>query len=99
LRHGDDFVSVESGEDCCDSWFGNRVSRLRQRVRLSATEWAVGWILFLSRRYDEALPELRSVAAVRPNGASAVWHLGYVLIAKKSTGGSDPLFGENSFYL
>ena len=43
---------------------------------------SVGWILFLSRRYDEALPELRSVAAMRPNDASALWHLGYVLIAK-----------------
>ena len=43
---------------------------------------SIGWLLFLSRRYDEALSELRSVVAVRPNDASALWHLGYVLIAK-----------------
>jgi TolB-like protein/DNA-binding winged helix-turn-helix (wHTH) protein/Flp pilus assembly protein TadD len=43
---------------------------------------AVGWILFLSRRYDEALPELQSVAGAGPNEAGALWHLGYVLIAK-----------------
>ena len=43
---------------------------------------AVGWILFLSRHYDEALPELQSVVAVHPNDAGALWHLGYVLIAK-----------------
>ncbi len=41
----------------------------------------IGWILFLSRRYDEALPELRSVVAVRPNDAGALWSLGFVLIA------------------
>lgn len=41
----------------------------------------VGWILFLSRRYDEALPELRSALAVRSNDAGTLWGLGFVLIA------------------
>jgi TolB-like protein/DNA-binding winged helix-turn-helix (wHTH) protein/Flp pilus assembly protein TadD len=48
---------------------------------------AVGWILFLSRRYDEAVSEL----AVRPNDASALWHLGYVLIAKNQPEEAIPL--------
>jgi TolB-like protein/DNA-binding winged helix-turn-helix (wHTH) protein len=42
----------------------------------------VGQILFYSHRYDESIRELRSVVAVRPNSASALWYLGFSLIAK-----------------
>jgi len=48
-------------------------------VAVSGTE--VAWILFQSRRYDEAVQELRSVLAVRPDDSSALWFLGFVLIA------------------
>jgi TolB-like protein/DNA-binding winged helix-turn-helix (wHTH) protein/Flp pilus assembly protein TadD len=58
------------------------VERGRALDPIAVSGNAVGWILFLSRRYDEALPELQSVPAAAPNNAAALWHLGYVLIAK-----------------
>ena len=42
----------------------------------------IGWMLFQSRRYDQAIHELRSVLAVRPDDAVALWYTGFVLIAK-----------------
>ena len=41
----------------------------------------IAWILFNARRYDEATHELRSVLAVRPDDATALWFLGFALIA------------------
>lgn len=41
----------------------------------------IGWILFNARRYGEATHELRSVLAVRPDDATALWFLGFALIA------------------
>jgi TolB-like protein/tetratricopeptide (TPR) repeat protein len=41
----------------------------------------IGWILFSARRYDEAVRELHSVLAVRPDDVLALWNLGYSLIA------------------
>ena len=41
----------------------------------------IAWILFMARRYEEAIRELRSVLAVEPNDATALWDLGFVLIA------------------
>ena len=41
----------------------------------------IGGILFQSRRYDESIHELHSVLAVQPNNASALFDLGFVLIA------------------
>jgi predicted Zn-dependent protease len=40
----------------------------------------IGWILFQSRRYDEAIRELRSELAVHPDDAMAPWFLGFALI-------------------
>ena len=48
-------------------------------VAVSGTE--VGWILFSARHYDQAIQEYRSVLAVRPDDAGALWYLGFVLIA------------------
>jgi pentatricopeptide repeat protein len=42
----------------------------------------VAWILFQSRRYEEAEQELRSALEVRPDDSGALWYLGFVLIAK-----------------
>jgi TolB-like protein/DNA-binding winged helix-turn-helix (wHTH) protein/Flp pilus assembly protein TadD len=42
----------------------------------------LGWILFQSRRYDEAIRELRSNLAVYPDDPGDFWFLGYALIAK-----------------
>jgi eukaryotic-like serine/threonine-protein kinase len=41
----------------------------------------LAWILFQSRRYDEAIRESRSDLAVRPDNADALWTLGFALIA------------------
>ncbi len=40
-----------------------------------------GWVLFCARRYGDAIRELRSMLAVRPDLAKAQWYLGFVLIA------------------
>ena len=41
----------------------------------------LAWVLFYARRYDEAVQELHSVLAVRPDDAFALWILGFALIA------------------
>jgi hypothetical protein len=41
----------------------------------------LGWILFKSRRYDEALRELRSELAAHPDGPGDLCFLGYALSA------------------
>ena len=43
----------------------------------------IGWILFHSRRYDEAIRELHSVLAVRPDDADTLLCLGFALIANR----------------
>jgi TolB-like protein/Tfp pilus assembly protein PilF len=43
----------------------------------------IGWLLFQARRYDEAIRELRSVLAVRPDEPDALWFLGFALIANR----------------
>jgi TolB-like protein/Tfp pilus assembly protein PilF len=44
------------------------------------------WILFHSRRYDEAVRELRSVLALHPDDATPLWFLGFTMIAKNQPG-------------
>jgi TolB-like protein/tetratricopeptide (TPR) repeat protein len=55
--------------------------RGRELDPLEVSGTGIGWILFHARRYDEAEHELRSVLAVRPDDATALWFLGFVLIA------------------
>jgi tetratricopeptide (TPR) repeat protein len=40
----------------------------------------VGWILFYSRRYDEAIRELRRGLTIEPNDPIALWALSFALI-------------------
>jgi TolB-like protein/DNA-binding winged helix-turn-helix (wHTH) protein/Flp pilus assembly protein TadD len=47
-------------------------------------------ILFMARRYEEAIRELRSVLAVEPNDATALWYLGFVLIVNGQPGEAIP---------
>jgi pentatricopeptide repeat protein len=49
-------------------------------IEVSGT--AIGETLFFSHRYDEAIRELRSALAVEGDSASALWYLGFSLIAK-----------------
>ncbi|HUL16488.1 MAG TPA: tetratricopeptide repeat protein [Terriglobales bacterium] len=48
-------------------------------LAVSGTE--IGWILFQAHRYDQAVHELRTVLAVRPDDIEALWDLGFALIA------------------
>lgn len=49
-------------------------------IEVSGT--TIGETLFFARRYDEAIHELRSALAVQGDSASALWYLGFSLIAK-----------------
>ncbi len=49
-------------------------------IEVSGT--SIGETLFFARRYDEAIHELRSMLAVQGDSASALWFLGYSLIAQ-----------------
>ncbi|HZR63901.1 MAG TPA: tetratricopeptide repeat protein [Terriglobales bacterium] len=54
--------------------------RARELDPLEVSGASIGWILFQSRRYDEAIRELRSIQAVRPDDAKVLWFLGFALI-------------------
>jgi len=58
---------------------------------LAASGTTIGWILFQSRRYDDAVRELRSVLAVRANDATALYFLGFVLTAKNQPANAIPV--------
>jgi TolB-like protein/DNA-binding winged helix-turn-helix (wHTH) protein len=51
----------------------------------------LGWILFLSRHYDEAIRELQSSLAVYPDNPWDMWVLGFALTAKSAPGEAIPL--------
>jgi TolB-like protein/Tfp pilus assembly protein PilF len=56
--------------------------RARELDPLGNVSAAIGWILFHARRYDEAIRELRSALAVRPDDAIAHLFLAFPMIAK-----------------
>jgi TolB-like protein/DNA-binding winged helix-turn-helix (wHTH) protein len=55
--------------------------RARELDPLAASGSDLAWMLFYARRYDDAAHELRSVLAVTPDDAFALWILGFALIA------------------
>jgi TolB-like protein/tetratricopeptide (TPR) repeat protein len=55
--------------------------RGRELDPLAVSGSNIGWILFQSRRYDEAVHELRSVVALQPDDTGALSFLGFTLIA------------------
>lgn len=55
--------------------------RGRELDPLGGASASIGYILFESRRYDEAISAMRAVLTVRPNDAMAYWYLGFALIA------------------
>jgi TolB-like protein/Flp pilus assembly protein TadD len=55
--------------------------RARELDPLAASGSDLAWMLFYARRYDGAVQELRSVLAVTPDDAFALWILGFALIA------------------
>jgi pentatricopeptide repeat protein len=58
-------------------------------IEVSGT--SIGETLFFSRRYDEAINELRSALTVREDSASALWYLGFSLIANGQPEGAIPV--------
>ncbi|MGA8013075.1 MAG: tetratricopeptide repeat protein [Candidatus Acidiferrales bacterium] len=65
--------------------------RARELDPLAASGEILGWILFQSHRYDEAIHELRSLLAVRPDDASALTDLGFVLVANNQPDDAIPV--------
>jgi TolB-like protein/Flp pilus assembly protein TadD len=51
----------------------------------------LGWILFQSRHYDDAVRELQSSLAVYPDNPWDMWFLGFALIAKGAPGEAIPV--------
>lgn len=56
--------------------------RARELDPLGTSGNNIGHILLYARHYDEATHELRSVLALQPDDAEALWYLGTVLIAQ-----------------
>ncbi len=73
------------------------VKRGRELDPLAVSGTSVGWILFLAHRYDEAERELRGVLAVRPNDASALWFLGFALVANNQAKEAIPFLEKALF--
>lgn len=59
----------------------NWAQRARQLDPLAVSGASIGWLLFQSHRYAEALRELRSVVAAEPDNVDGQWYLGFALIA------------------
>lgn len=55
--------------------------RARERDPIGITGTDIGWALFHARHYEEAIRELRSELAVRPDDVYALWFLGFALVA------------------
>ncbi|MGP0071309.1 MAG: tetratricopeptide repeat protein [Bryobacteraceae bacterium] len=55
----------------------------------------VAWILFQSRRYDQAIRELRSALAVQPDDANALSTLGFTLVANNQPGDAIPVLEKS----
>ena len=56
------------------------MQRARELDPLALYGRNVGWILFLSRRYADAIRELHTVLAVRPDEPGTLWFLGFAMI-------------------
>jgi pentatricopeptide repeat protein len=70
--------------------------RGRELDPLSFSSGGIGWILFQSHRYDEAIHELRSVLAVQADDAGALFVLGFALIANNQPGDAIPVLEKAS---
>src|SRR5882757_2096740 len=69
-------VSQERTEEAVTSY-----RRARELDPLAVSGSDLAWMLFYARRYGDAEQELRSVLAVTPDDAFALWILGFALIA------------------
>jgi tetratricopeptide (TPR) repeat protein len=55
----------------------------------------LAWILFFARRYEDAERELRATLAVKPDQTTALWYLGFVLIADGRDGEAIPVLEKD----
>ncbi len=60
--------------------------RARELDPLALHGRGMGWILFLSRRYENAIREFRTVLAVQPEERAVLWMLGFALIEHGEAG-------------
>ena len=65
--------------------------RGRELDPLSFSGTSIGWILFVSHRYEEAIHEFRSVLAIQADDAEALQDLGFALIANNQPGDAIPV--------
>ena len=65
--------------------------RARENDPIAVSGISTGWILFQARRYDDAIRELRSVLAVRPDTVEANWYLGFALIGNNQADQAIPV--------
>ena len=70
-----DWLLAQGHTDEAQRW----VLRARELDPVGVDSGNVGWTLFLSRHYVEAIRELRSAVAVHPDDAGAYWFLGFAL--------------------
>jgi pentatricopeptide repeat protein len=68
--------------------------RGRELDPLAVSGSDLAWMLFYSRRYDDAVQELHSVLAARPDDAFALWILGFALIANHHPEEAVPVLEE-----
>jgi len=73
-----------------------RAHRARELDPLSTSVAEMGWILFHARRYDEAIHEMRSQLAVRPDDASVLWFLGFALIGNGQSDDAIPVLEKTA---
>jgi TolB-like protein/Tfp pilus assembly protein PilF len=69
--------------------------RGRELDPLAVTGINIGWILFHSRHYGEAIRELRSSLAVQPNNADVLLFLGFALVANNQPGDAIPVLEKS----
>jgi TolB-like protein/Flp pilus assembly protein TadD len=69
--------------------------RGRELDPLAVSGESIAWILFQSRRYDEAIRELRSVLAAKPGDANALSTLGFALVANNQPGDAIPVLEKS----
>jgi TolB-like protein/DNA-binding winged helix-turn-helix (wHTH) protein/Tfp pilus assembly protein PilF len=69
----------------------NWVNRARELDPLAVSGDLVGWTLYITRRYSEAIDELRTASATKPDDIGVLWRLGFVLIADNEPGEAIPV--------
>lgn len=70
--------------------------RARELDPIGTSGAEIGWILFQTRRYDEAIRELHGVLTVHPDEAFTRWVLGFVLITKGEPNEAIPILEKTA---